>query len=236
MIALASHCRPTALTTVQPESSELMTAVTGQFATFALDCLETAVFVLDRDARILFTSASARRLLEEGRLYVRNGQLCSPINGETATLRRVVRQCVEVSSIGPSQMAFHRLGDVEDALCLAVVAARRPGEARQDQPFVMVFASKPCEASLPDTQQLRSHFGLTYAQARLAIEIAKGQGLKVCTQRLGIAMSTGRSHLRQIFQKTETRRQAELVRVISACRFNVPETADSDQSGFAIQG
>ncbi len=206
--------------------------MTGQFASFALDCLEAAVFVLDGDLHIQFASAAARRLLEEGRLSDRNGQLCSPINGEAATLRRVVRQCVELSSIGPSQMTFHRLGDIEDALCLAVVAARRPGEARQDQPFVMLFASKPCEASLPDTQQLRSHFGLTYAQAKLAIEIAKGEGLRVCTQRLGIAMSTGRSHLKQIFQKTETRRQAELVRVISACRFNVPEPDDHDQSGL----
>ena len=227
MITLAAHRHPAA----PPESTE-PTAVTGQFASFALDCLETAVFVLDRDLRIQFASAAARRLLEEGRLSDRNGQLCSPIDGETATLRRVVRQCVELSSIGPSQMTFHRLGDIEDALCLAVVAARRPGEARQDQPFVMLFASKPCEASLPDTQQLRSHFGLTYAQAKLAIEIAKGEGLRVCTQRLGIAMSTGRSHLKQIFQKTETRRQAELVRVISACRFNVPEPDDHDQSGL----
>ena len=230
MITLAAHRHPAAPPTVQPESSE-PTAVTDQFASFALDCLETAVFVLDRDLRIQFASAAAKRLLEEGRLSDRNGQLCSPIDGETAVLRRVVRQCVELSSIGPSQMTFHRLGDVEDALCLAVVAARRPGEARQDQPFVMVFASMPCEASLPDTQQLRSHFGLTYSQAKLAIEIAKGEGLRVCTQRLGIAMSTGRSHLRQIFQKTETRRQAELVRVISACRFNVPEPDDGDQSG-----
>ena len=45
-------------------------------------------------------------------------------------------------------------------------------------------------------------------------------------------MSTGRSHLKQIFQKTETRRQAELVRVISACRFNVPAPDDDDQTGL----
>jgi hypothetical protein len=33
--------------------------------------------------------------------------------------------------------------------------------------------------------------------------------------------------LKQIFEKTETRRQAELVRVISACRFNVPEASSA---------
>ena len=223
MIALAARSRPVA----SPDARELMVSVADQFASFALDCVETAVFVLDSDSRIHFANAAARRLLEDGRLSIRNGQLCSLIVGETAALRRLVNQCLEVTSIGPAQMTFHRLGDVEEALCLAVVAARRPGEAQLDQPFVMVFASKPCETSLPDTRQLRSHFGLTHTQAKFAIEIAKGEGLKACTQRLGIAMSTGRSHLKQIFQKTETRRQAELVRVISACRFNVPEPDDA---------
>jgi DNA-binding CsgD family transcriptional regulator len=226
MIALAAHSRSVA----SPDAGELMASVADQFASFALDCVETAVFVLDSDSRIHFANAAARRLLEDGRLSIRNGQLCSLIVGETTALRRLVNQCLEVSSIGPAQMTFHRLGDVEEPLCLAVVAARRPGEAQLDQPFVMVFASKPCETSLPDARQLRSHFGLTYMQAKLAIEIAKGKGLKACTQRLGIALSTGRSHLKQIFQKTETRRQAELVRVISACRFNVPEPVDAQPS------
>jgi DNA-binding CsgD family transcriptional regulator len=218
MIALAAHSRPTAA----PDAGELMTAIVGQFASFALDCLETAVFVLDSDSRIHFASAAARRLLDEDRLSVRNGQLWSSIPGETTALRRLVDQCVDAASAGPAKMTFHRLGDVENALYLAAVPARRSGEREQGQPFVMVFATKPCETSLPDARQLRSHFGLTYTQAKLAIEIAKGDGLKACTQRLGIAMSTGRTHLREIFQKTETRRQAELVRVISACRFNVP--------------
>jgi DNA-binding CsgD family transcriptional regulator len=109
----------------------------------------------------------------------------------------------------------------------------RGSGARPSQPFLIVFATRPGDASLPDTRQLRSHFGLTDAQARLAIEIAKGEGLKACTRRLGIAMSTGRSHLKQIFEKTETRRQAELVRVISACRFNAPE---SDNALVRVSG
>jgi DNA-binding CsgD family transcriptional regulator len=125
-------------------------------------------------------------------------------------------------------MTFCRLGDVEDALCLGLVVAREPVGCTSDKRFLIVFASKPCEASLPDTQQLRSHFGLTDAQAKLAIEISRGGGLKACARKLGIAVSTCRSHLKQIFEKTDTRRQAELVRLISACRFNLPETATAD--------
>ena len=54
------------------------------------------------------------------------------------------------------------------------------------RPLVMMFVNRPCDPPLPETRQLRSHFGLTPAQATLAIEIAKGEGLKACTRRLGL--------------------------------------------------
>jgi DNA-binding CsgD family transcriptional regulator len=227
MIALTAHRRSTSLTS-ELRSGEFLTAVTGQFAALALDYLETCVFVLDADSRIHFANAAAKRLFENGRLSTRNGLLSSPDGAEITALRRIVKQCVEASASGPAAMTFHRLGDGEDALCLALVAVRQAAGRSADKPLVMLFATTPCEASLPDTRQLRSQFGLTDAQARLAIEIARGEGLKACAQRLGIAMSTGRSHLKQIFEKTETRRQAELVRLISACRFNVPEAAGAE--------
>jgi DNA-binding CsgD family transcriptional regulator len=199
-----------------------MGVATGEFAAFALDCLEAAVFVVDSDTHIKFASAAAQRLLKENRLRLRNGKLCSPFDGETTALRRLVQQCVDATASGPTQMTFHRLGDDENVLCLAVVAARRSLERQPERPFVLMFATRLSGHALPETRQLRSHFGLTPAQARLAIEITKGEGLKACTERLGISMTTGRSHLRKVFEKTETRRQAELVRLISALRFGQP--------------
>jgi DNA-binding CsgD family transcriptional regulator len=228
MIALAAHRRPISPSNTEPATSALVTVLGGQFAALALDYLETGVLVLDGTLRIQFASAPARRLLETGRLCARNGLLSSPEDSEAARLRRIVKQCTEAASAGPVQMTFHRLGEVDDVLCLGIVAVRVSGSA-PDRPFVVVFAAKLCDDRPPDTQQLRSQFGLTHAQAKLAIEIAKGEGLRASTRRLGIAMSTGRSHLKQIFQKTETRRQAELVRLIAACRFGPPGPEDAKQ-------
>jgi DNA-binding CsgD family transcriptional regulator len=229
MIALAAHRRSTSPAIAAPGAGDFMTAVAGQFATLALDYLETCVFVLDGDSRIHFSNAAAKRLFDTGRLSMRSGLLSSPDDAEITVLRRLVKKCVEASVSGRAAMTFHRLSDGEDALCLALVAVRQPAVGPADKPLVMLFATTPCEASSPDTRQLRSQFGLTDAQARLAIEITKGEGLKACARRLGIAVSTGRSHLQQIFVKTDTRRQAELVRLISACRFNVPEPAGVEQ-------
>ena len=70
----------------------------------------------------------------------------------------------------------------------------------------------PCEF----WAQLRRRFGLTKAEAAFALEIAKGDGIQASADRLGVSLSTARTHLARIFEKTDTRRQAELVRLLMA--------------------
>ena len=62
--------------------------------------------------------------------------------------------------------------------------------------------------------QLRSHFRLTPAEARLALHLVTGETLRSAAVKLGISYETTRSSLKKIFAKTRTCRQAELVIVI----------------------
>src|SRR4030095_9209736 len=61
---------------------------------------------------------------------------------------------------------------------------------------------------------LRSHFGLTPAEARLALHLVAGQTLRSAEAKLSITYETARTQLKNIFNKTGTCRQAELVIVI----------------------
>jgi DNA-binding CsgD family transcriptional regulator len=58
---------------------------------------------------------------------------------------------------------------------------------------------------------LRERFGLTDAETRLAIAMLQGQGRDVAARSLGVSLSTVRTQLSSIFEKTGTHRQAELV-------------------------
>ena len=227
MIALAAHRRQATPHHEEPDSNALMAAFASQPAALALDYLEQGVFILDADLRLHFASAVAKRLIETGRMCNRNGHLCSPVAVETITLRRLVTERIEAASFGRAQMIFHRLDAADDALCLGVAAACQPAGLRLGPPVAIVLVTKPSQISLPDIRQLRDHFSLTEAQARLAIEIAQGNGLKACARRLGIAVTTARSHLQQIFAKTDTKRQAEFVRLVYACRFRVRATCEA---------
>ena len=58
---------------------------------------------------------------------------------------------------------------------------------------------------------LRSHFGLTPAEATLALHLVAGETLRSAETKLSITYETARTHLKNIFSKTGTSRQAELV-------------------------
>src|SRR5262245_31866110 len=63
---------------------------------------------------------------------------------------------------------------------------------------------------------LRCRFGLTPAEARLALQLVAGETLRSAAAKLGISYETVRTHLKTIFNKTGTCRQAELVVVLVA--------------------
>ena len=58
---------------------------------------------------------------------------------------------------------------------------------------------------------LRSHFGLTPSEARLALHLVAGETLRSAEVKLSISYETARTHLKNIFSKTGTCRRAELV-------------------------
>jgi DNA-binding CsgD family transcriptional regulator len=82
------------------------------------------------------------------------------------------------------------------------------------RPCAILFITDPERQIAIRSERLRDEFGLTRAEAALALEIVAGQGLQAAAGRLRITVTTARTHLAHIFRKTGTRRQAELVRVI----------------------
>ena len=61
---------------------------------------------------------------------------------------------------------------------------------------------------------LQRHFGLSPAEARLVLRLVAGDTLRSAAAKLAIRYETARTHLKSIFSKTGTNRQAELVVVI----------------------
>ncbi|MCL4764730.1 MAG: PAS domain-containing protein [Hyphomicrobiaceae bacterium] len=83
----------------------------------------------------------------------------------------------------------------------------------QDAPAALIFISS-FDGGLPE-EDLQQVFGLSHREAELAALLADGIGLPAAVRRMGIAHNTGRAHLRDIFAKTGTRSQPQLVLLLS---------------------
>ncbi|WP_188581611.1 helix-turn-helix transcriptional regulator [Azorhizobium oxalatiphilum] len=66
-----------------------------------------------------------------------------------------------------------------------------------------------------DPQKLKALFGLTPAEVRLAMKLGAGMDLSEVSENLEISIGTARHHLKSIFQKTDVRRQGELIKLIN---------------------
>jgi DNA-binding CsgD family transcriptional regulator len=80
-------------------------------------------------------------------------------------------------------------------------------------PIVLVLIIDPERAPRGVESNLRALFELTPAEARVARGIAAGETLIGVAEALGILSSTARTHLHRVFEKTGTKRQAELVKL-----------------------
>ena len=78
----------------------------------------------------------------------------------------------------------------------------------------MVLATDPEHVDVPDEDALRAFFGLTSAEAKLTRLLALGLTLLEAGDRLGVRRETIRKRLKTVFEKTNTHRQAQLIRLI----------------------
>lgn len=82
--------------------------------------------------------------------------------------------------------------------------------------LALICVNDPDATLARQDRLLQDLFGLTAAEARLAGQLLEGWDLKTAASRAQVSFNTARTHLAHIFQKTETGRQSELIRVLMA--------------------
>ena len=78
----------------------------------------------------------------------------------------------------------------------------------------LVMIIDPEQESEPPKMVIRRLFGLTNAEVDVALRVMRGDGLRPISADLALSRATVNTHLQHIFDKTDTHRQAELVRLL----------------------
>ena len=175
----------------------------------ALDQLAVGAIITDVRGRILYMNRKASRLCAAADgLLIGADDVCRAGNSaDTARLHGLIRE-----AIGGAEGDALALGRraVARPLSVLVTALRLPdGEAA-----AALFVIDADSAAPPPAPRLERLLGLTPAEARLTNALAGGLSLEEASERCSITIGTARTYLKQIFLKTETSRQAELVKLV----------------------
>lgn len=187
--------------------------------------LEQGLAVTDRSGRAHFLNRAARGVVRRGLLRLEHGRLRGTTPADGAALRRILgsaadgragsaRLMGEGGTLLVAACAIPALGPAESD---AELGTDGGGEGGADGGAVLLRLIDPADAPLPAPGALQDQFGFTQAEAALAVDILGGNDLAASARHRGITRNTARVHLRRLFEKTGTRRQAELMRLLLLC-------------------
>jgi DNA-binding CsgD family transcriptional regulator len=176
----------------------------------AFDALEEGLAVHDRPGRQLYANAALLRLAAEEDGLSRDPRCGAVLPTDPVALRLLQRALAAAACGTAIEVAVPR---ASGAAAYLLRCAPVPGNSG----WVMVRVSDPvARRRAPSAAFLRSAFGLTAAEAMLAIALCGGDCLAEFAGARGISIHTARTQLRALLAKTRTDRQAELVGLLTA--------------------
>jgi DNA-binding CsgD family transcriptional regulator/PAS domain-containing protein len=195
-------------------------AVRSEMLERTLDGLVAGVFLTARDGRIVYMNTAAERQIKTGNsIRIVNDRIFPSDSATRAALSKAIDEAGrEDTDKGTSEYSL-AIPDVEGGP--GYVASLLPVERGQRRdilaPFaasVAVFTKDPIQAPLMPGEAFARLYKLTAGELRVLLALAQGLGAKEAAEMLGIGEPTVRTHLQRIFSKTETARQADLVRLL----------------------
>jgi DNA-binding CsgD family transcriptional regulator len=180
------------------------------------DALSVSAIIVDRGCKLVFANDLANRLLRAGDgLRVQQGQLTTRDSRQDAALQEAVCRASVIACGGAAPAGDVLLVRRTNRRPLSVLVVPLPRDAwiggLVDAPAI-VFASDPEARPLPATTALATLYQLTRAEARLLAALLQGERIAEFAERIGISINTANTQLKQIFAKTGTNRQSDLMR------------------------
>ena len=188
-----------------------------------IEAAASGVLLLDEGGRVVHVTARARDILDRGdglRLTARGLSAAAP-----AVHRRIEAMIAGVLGRGAGGLGcaviVPRPSGSAPYLLRAVPLPRRreeeeirallgPGRGRA----ALLTLADPARAPRLDPQTLRQAFGLTPAEAAVALGILDGAEPRRIAAETGVGIATVLSHLLRVFEKTGVHRQVDLLRLL----------------------
>jgi DNA-binding CsgD family transcriptional regulator/PAS domain-containing protein len=198
---------------------DLRTAEAASFAE-TLDSIRDGMVLVDAQGRIVHANASGHALLAEGSVLSAAGRkLAVNDAGAEQALHDVFLAAgngdaaVGIKGVAVPLTTHSGERYVAHVLPLTSGARRRAGTSYAAVAAVFVHKAA-LETPLPP-EVIAKTFNLTPSELRVLLGIVEVGGVQEMAEAMGIAETTVKTHLRRLYAKTGTARQADLVRLVA---------------------
>lgn len=179
-----------------------------------LNLLSIGIVLLDDNARTLFMNNAAKTVISQA--------LCPGIvamvklyDERSPWRHSSIRQAISAAENAEDYINFLSLACQDGQRdVLMTVCALSSTTARSNEPVVALFFSHAGYNSSVPFKALETLFQLTPMESRVAWAFSQGMRSEEIAQAFNISMTTVAFHKRNIFQKTQTNRQADLVALL----------------------
>lgn len=183
-----------------------------------IDGLATAVFLIDAEGRMVHANHAGEKLLGQ------HGTNGSGPGGTLRLERSQMRNMLQQSSLAQSS-AFLETSSGERLVAhvLPLTGGTRTFAGLKGDPVAALFVQPALfdPPSIPES--LAMAFDLTPAELRVALSTLRHDKVADVAENLGVSEATVKTHLSHIFAKTDTRRQADIVKLVAAFKSPLAE-------------
>lgn len=183
-----------------------------------LDGMAAATILVDADARIMHANASAHAMLADGGVARADGVRLGLTDPQA---ERSLREIITIASSGDSAVGSTGIavpiteGKRYVAHVLPLTSGARRLAGQRYAAVAAIFIQDGTISSATVFETIAQHFKLTPAELRVMLGIVEIGGVPEIAPVLGVSESTVKTHLQRVFEKTGTRRQADLVKIVA---------------------
>jgi DNA-binding CsgD family transcriptional regulator len=195
---------------------------TAEAATFAdsLDGLSAGMFLVDETGRIVHANASGHVMLTEGSVL---RAAAGKLTANEADAEQALNEIFAMAGSGDAAVGVKgiavpltaRDGEHYVAHVLPLTSGKRRRAGASYAAVAALFVHKTALETPSPPEVIAKAFSLTPSELRILLAIVEVGGVPEVAEALGIAESTVKTHLGNLYQKTGAGRQADLVKIVA---------------------
>lgn len=181
------------------------------------------VILVDRTGRVLFANRAARAMADHRDGFILRHDRVEALQGDDnrafqKLLAGALGAIRDPFAGRAGAMRFARNTGARDYIVMVTPVPQSHAVYSSSLPRACITVSDPTATPSRPLVTLQQVYGLTAAEIRLAEHLFAGRTPEQAASSLRIKISTARTHIAQIFRKTDVRRQSDLISLILRLR------------------